>query len=124
MKYFCLGNEFVQEDSYAIKLCRIIKKQNPNLELIECQSSDEFLQNINDDKIIGIIDVVRGIKEVRIVRNHELKKSSNIINSHDFDINFFMNILKEIGIIKKIKIIGIPQQELQDTTIEKVKSLI
>lgn len=118
MKVFCLGNEYIEEDSYAIKLCRKIEK--PGFDFVECQSSDEFLEEVKGHKTAYIIDVVKGLEKVTLITDPE-KIKDNLTTSHDFDIGFFISLLKEMGELETIRIIGIPQKELDENTFNKVK---
>lgn len=119
MKVFCLGNEYFENDSYAIKLCRTLKSSpfNP----IECQSADTFLEEVKGEKKICIIDVVKGIDDVKLLKQNDIR-TNNLKTAHDFDIGFFMSLLKEMGELAEITIIGIPQREPDNDIINKVKS--
>ncbi|MFW6014471.1 MAG: hypothetical protein ACOCQG_04820 [Candidatus Nanoarchaeia archaeon] len=121
MKVFCLGNEHITQDSYAIKLGRELEFED--VDFIECQSADEFLEKVKGLKEIVVLDVAKDITDVKLVTNENIK-SSKITTGHDFDIGFFMSLLKEMGELQKINIIAIPQKEPDKNIIKKVKSKI
>ncbi|MDP2926045.1 MAG: hypothetical protein Q8N99_06745 [Nanoarchaeota archaeon] len=119
-KILCLGNEFIKEDSFAKEIGGKLASDMKNLDFISINHSFQLVDLINSDKDFLILDVVKGLNDVRIIRLEDLKEN-RIINSHDFDSQFF---LKLIGDEKKIKIIGIPSEGASDDIIEKTKILI
>ena len=98
VKILCLGNEFIKEDSFAKKIMLLLKKRGFNV--IDIKDSFQLMNEIEEDCFI--IDVVKGISEIKII-NSDMLKSNSIISAHDFDAGF---VLKLLG--KKTKIIGIP----------------
>src|SRR3989344_2623653 len=100
---YVFGNEYLEYDKFA----REIAKQIKNVNIINCRSPDELLE-INDNEIL-ILDVVKDIKKTIIINNISQIKTRKLMSLHDFDLGFFLSLMKELGINKKIKIIGIPE---------------
>jgi Ni,Fe-hydrogenase maturation factor len=113
------GNEYLEED----KLSRDISEYlDGKFEIIHCRSPDELLE-ADEDEIL-ILDVVKNIKEPMIIDDLAQIKVNKMMSLHDFDVGFFLNLMKEMGINKKIKIIGVPQQGNIREIKEKVETLI
>jgi len=102
-KIFAFGNEYFEGDEVAKELA---KKINSNdFEFIIAQSPNEIL-NVNEELII--IDVVKGLKEVKLIENIDDLVLTNSLTCHDLDLGFYLKLMKETGKIKEVKIIGLP----------------
>lgn len=99
------GNEFLKLDDFAGKVSKHLEgKAN----IIECSSPEIMLDS--KDKEILILDVVKGIKNPVVIKDLSRIKTRRMTSMHDFDIGFFLNLMKNMGMNRKIKIIGIPQK--------------
>jgi|ETNmetMinimDraft_2_1059921.scaffolds.fasta_scaffold03093_4 Ni,Fe-hydrogenase maturation factor len=102
----CFGNEFIKEDSLAKELADEIKLTNINF--IKCNSFNEIIEC--KDKNLFILDVVEDITEVIQIKDINQLKENKLFSLHDFDLGFFLKLMKSLGEIKNISIIGIPQK--------------
>lgn len=102
MKIYCFGNEFVKEDSLAKVLSSEI--QIPGVEFVKADS----VLNIVDASPLYILDVVEGLRKPMLFRDME-NFTANPKNAHDLDLGFYLRLLKEMGKLKNIQVIGIPQ---------------
>ncbi len=108
MYLLAFGNPYLEEDNLAIKIAdSMLDDQLKDLEIIKCLAPDEILSYM--DKEFYILDVVKNAKEVMLIDDIDRLNASNIISMHDFDLGFFLKLMKETGRIDKVKIIGIPQ---------------
>lgn len=101
----CFGNEFVKEDSLAKQLADEIKIKG--VEFVKCNSVDVIFDYKLDE--VFILDVANVDKVVAFDDLGKLK-AGKITTLHDFDLGFFLKLLKELKQIKKIRIIAIPQE--------------
>lgn len=102
------GNPYLNEDNLALKIAdSILEDRIPELEVIKCLSPEEVLNYT--DKDFFILDVVKDIDRVMVIDNIDQLKGGGLISLHDFDLGFFLKLMKETGKIEKVKIIGIPQ---------------
>ena len=110
MQYLlCFGNPYLAEDNLALEVGdAIIKDKIKGLEVIKCVAPDEVMSYIGKD--FAILDVVKGIKKVTIIDDIDKLQSGSMVSLHDFDLGFFLKLMKETGKINNIKIIGIPQK--------------
>ncbi len=115
----CFGNEFIKQDSLAKELADELTI--PNHKFIKCNSPNELL-NIKGDIII--MDVVKGIDKVIIIKDLDQLKTNKLYSLHDFDLAFFLKLMKETGKISSIKIIGIPQKGNKEKIKQQIKKLI
>lgn len=116
-KIFCFGNEFVKGDSLAKEICDSIK----GFDIIRCNSPDELL---NERGEIIILDVVQGINDVIVFDDLNRLKEQKLTTLHDFDLSYFLQIMKELKEIEKVTIIGIPQKGDKEKIKEQVMKLL
>jgi hypothetical protein len=119
MKILSLGNEFVKSDSLAKKICIELEKES-GIKIFNIKDSFQLMDELKSDGDFILIDVVFGLKDVKLIGVGELKLDS-IVTSHDFDAGFVINLLSEN---KNIKIIGIPGFGNYPVIKKKVKDLL
>ncbi|MCW8965994.1 MAG: hypothetical protein OQK82_04800 [Candidatus Pacearchaeota archaeon] len=102
MKVLTLGNEFIEEDSLAKKIGKVLEK---DFEIINIDNSFELMTTLNEisDEIV-LLDVVKDLDKTQIIPVDKLQNDS-ILSAHDFDVGY---VLKLIG--KDVRIIGIPMK--------------
>ena len=99
------GNEFLKKDSMAKKLACSIKSKEINF--VECNSVNDILKQ---DGTLTIMDVVEGIKKPMIIEDIDRLEANKLVSLHDFDLGFFLKLLKETGKLKNVRIIGVPEK--------------
>jgi Ni,Fe-hydrogenase maturation factor len=119
MKIYCFGNEFLENDSLAKTISDEIVL--PGVDFIKCNSPEEIF--FQEEKII-ILDVVEKINDVVLIQDLDTLKDNKIKSLHDFDLSFFLKLMKEMKKIKDMIIIGIPIQGNKETIKEQVISEI
>lgn len=117
VKILCLGNEFIEEDSFAKKISSELKKDNHDI--IDIKDSFQLMEELNKTNDFIILDVVENIKDVQILSISDLK-NIKIMTTHDFDAGFILKLFEG----KNIKIIGLPIKEDVDIIREKIKKFI
>ncbi|MCB9359625.1 hypothetical protein H6503_06865 [Candidatus Woesearchaeota archaeon] len=120
MKVYCFGNEFLENDSFAKEIADEISF--PGIEFVKCDSPDEIFL---EEKEIWILDVVDEIDDVILIDDVDKLKENYISTLHDFDLSYFLKLMKEMGRLNSIKIIGIPmkgdKEEIMDKIVDKLK---
>lgn len=109
MKVYVFGNELIREDAIAHE---VAKKLHVNgVEFVPCQYAEQLIEAFMNEGDIVILDAVKGIKEVTLFDDINAFESHKPSTLHDFDLSFFLKLLKEAGELKsKVKIIGMPTQ--------------
>lgn len=103
MKIHCFGNPYVEEDSLALELADELEIEG--LEFIKCDGPD-FLMDYEGDLII--LDVAKGIEKVELIDDPNKLSSNNMVSLHDFDLQFFLKLLHELGKLGKLSIVAVP----------------
>ena len=100
----CFGNEFIKEDSLAKEIADELFIKN--VRFVKCDNLSEILEYREEN--LYILDVAEGIDEVKVIEDIDNINTRNIISLHDFDLGYFLRLMKENGKIKKIRVIAIP----------------
>ncbi|MFH2106203.1 MAG: hypothetical protein ABII22_03005 [Candidatus Micrarchaeota archaeon] len=122
-KILVFGNELVKSDSLALMVARELGKSG-KLKDIEFKELDAVEEIQNEGKDLVILDVVQGIKKLTIITDFDQLKSSQIYTLHDFDLGMNLKLLKKLGHIDKMKIIGIPMGWKKEKAVKEVRSAI
>jgi Ni,Fe-hydrogenase maturation factor len=119
----CFGNPYLDEDNLALQVADLIVKDRiKGLEVVKCVSPDEILSYT--DKDFFILDVAAGLDKVTLIDDIDKLKSGNMVSLHDFDLGFFLKLMKETGKLDKVRIICIPQKGNVEEIKEKVVALL
>lgn len=116
MKIYVFGNQDVEQDSFAIAVAKEVQSRINSGELGDLADIDfEFVRPnqdlpFEDGKDIVIMDVVKGISEVRIFEDADLDKLISPPRSsvHEFDLGFQLKYLKKLGKLGKVTIVALP----------------
>mgnify|MGYP001590163886 CR=1 FL=1 len=100
---YVFGNEHISQDNFALQVAKKIRKRK----IRHCYSPEEIFE---DNKPAVIIDVVKGAKKPLLIDDVSALKTRKILSMHDFDLAFFIRLMEEMGINKKIRIIGVPER--------------
>jgi Ni,Fe-hydrogenase maturation factor len=118
-KILCLGNEFIEQDSFALKVAGQLSRELPDVHFINVKDSFQLMEflNVYDDVII--LDVVEGLKEIKTLCVDDLQ-DNKIMTAHDFDAGFVIRLFEN----KSLRIIGIPMKGNINIIKENIKKLI
>lgn len=119
-KILVFGNPYLKEDNLAVKVSKSLNLKD--YEVVHCSNPDELLNHDLDKSII--LDVAKGIDKVDMFNDLDSLEFSVIFSIHDFDLSFFLKILKEAGKLDEINIIGIPQGYDENKAVKEIKLLI
>ena len=103
---YVLGNPLEPADRPAVKLLPKLKEKFPQINFVRLDPTEEM--NLNDTKDMMFFDTVIGINKVTKFDDVNQWKVSPRVTVHDYDLPLTLGILKKLGKIKNITIIGIP----------------
>jgi hypothetical protein len=88
-------------------------------------SGVEFIKADSIEGISGdivILDVVKGITDVRILEDIDRIKEFYPVSAHDFDLGTELKLRKAVGELGKVTIIGVPMEgDIEDIKAQVVK---
>jgi Ni,Fe-hydrogenase maturation factor len=101
---YVFGNEYLESDSFAKEMAEELKEKAR----ITCCTSPDLLLDAEEEEII-ILDVIKNVKKTTVITDAAQLKINKLVSMHDFDLAYFLELMKQLGMAKKIKIIGIPE---------------
>jgi Ni,Fe-hydrogenase maturation factor len=119
-KILVFGNPYLKEDNLAVKIGKQINLKG--FKVINCSKPDDLLNHDINKSII--LDVAKGIDQITLFDDIDSLEFSVIFSLHDFDLSYFLNLLKETGKLEKANIIGIPADYDEEKAVNEVKQLI
>ena len=119
-KILVFGNPYLKEDNLAVKIGRKLNAKGFDVEF--CSNPDDLLNHNLEESVI--LDVAKGIDKVDLFDDIDSLEFSVIFSLHDFDLSFFLKLLKETGQVDKVNIIGIPQEYSEEKALDETIALI
>jgi Ni,Fe-hydrogenase maturation factor len=101
---YVFGNEYLKSDSFAKEMAEELKEK---AKITFC-TTPELLLDAEEEEII-ILDVIKNVKETTVITDAAQLKINKLVSMHDFDVAYFLELMKQLGMLKKIKIIGVPE---------------
>ena len=126
IKVFVFGNQDLKEDNLPIRILPELRKIFPNIEF-EVKDPNEELGDVYTDVItlvITVIDTVIGIKDVEVFDDLEKFAAAPRVGMHDFDALTNLRYLQKLGKIKKVRVIGVPQEMDEKKAIKKISAAL
>ena len=123
MKILVFGNELVEKDNLALKLLPKLKEKFADIEFKEFDPGENLESEIDEGKLV-ILDVIEGIDKIIIVDDIDRLKVSKIYSMHDFDLGYNLKLLKKIGKLREVEIIGLPMEMDEDEAFEEISSIL
>jgi hypothetical protein len=105
---FVLGNPLEDTDRVPIQLLPELTKVYPNINFVLFDPTEELPEPI--PKHMYLLDTIEGIDKVTLFTDMNNFLLSPRFSVHDFDVPLFLGILKKLGKINQVTIIGIPKK--------------
>ena len=120
MKIYILGNPLVAADSLPLKLLPKLRTALPDFEFIETDPTENFIPEANSI----IIDTVLGISKVTKFNSIDEFETFRSVTAHDYDLSLHLQLLKKLGKLNSVVIIGIPAKGDLAMIFRRIKQLI
>lgn len=120
---FCFGNPLVKEDSLPLMLIEDLRKSFPDIEFRPAYSVEDAEEYVRKNKELTIIDTVEEIKRVTLLSDKDLGPCA-ACSLHDFDIGASIRLMKKLGMLRKVAILGIPKGYPKAKALKELKYLI
>jgi len=127
LRIYVFGNTFVKEDIGALLIMPVLQRKFPEIQFILTDPNEDFPPK--KEKDIIILDTVKGISSTTLLDFTNLQNIEKTpISPHDYDLLLHLLLLKKMGKINSVKIIGLPmylviKKEL-NRTIQIISSLL
>jgi len=121
MKVFVFGSDY-GGDSIAFKVAEDLKHEKEHDFIYSNDPTDLMYE-----KNLVIMDACKDLKKARIFRNVSDLAEHNICSLHDFDLGYFLRLANNMGMKKKVTIIGLPMDgdynKIRDDAIDLLQEL-
>ncbi|MDP1728948.1 MAG: hypothetical protein Q8L27_01955 [archaeon] len=118
-KIYVLGNPLMRQDSIPLRLLPKLRKSFNNIDFIELDPTENFPEGN-----LILIDTILNADQVSIITDIDKIRTEKSYSLHDFDLGFTLKLMKKIGKVKDIKIIGIPALIQEEEALKQLKKLI
>lgn len=115
----CFGNEYVDSDSLPKQIADELKIKG--VTFLKCNNLNDVLEKTGE---VFILDVAKGIDDIKVFDDLSKINAKNITSLHDFDLGYFLTLMKTIGKIEKIRIIAIPIGYDKEKAKEELKKIL
>lgn len=119
-RIYVLGNPLVKVDSLPLQLLTQLRKKFEKISFIELDPTESF----PEEEHFIIIDTVLNASKVVLLNNIDDIQFHTQFSLHDFDLGFNLKLLKKLGKIKKVSIIGIPPNIKKEEALEEIEKII
>lgn len=118
---YILGNPLEKIDKLSVSLTNDLQKIFKNFSFIKFDPTEE-LPKIN--KKLVFIDNVLGVNKLTLFTDLNNFLESPRYSAHDFDLYLNLSILKKLGKIEEILIIGLPIKCKKEQVLNDVKKIL
>ncbi|MFH0808094.1 MAG: hypothetical protein V1888_00550 [archaeon] len=121
MKILTFGNPLLKQDSLPIKLIPTLQTKFPNHTFLHIDPT-ENLEKYGPH--LTILDTVQNIDKLTILTSIEQLHANKVYSMHDFDLALNLKLLKKLGLIKSVKIIGMPINTTEKEILPQLQSIL
>mgnify|MGYP001344903027 CR=1 FL=1 len=118
IRILVFGNPYLKEDTLALKVA-----QSLEIEGVEFKATAN-LNDLLDEKYEAILDVAYGVPRVVLLDNLDKLKEHKLVSLHDYDVSFFLKLMKAMGKLQQVKIIAISITYDFEKALEETSKLI
>lgn len=112
------GNPFLEVDSLAVDVAT--RLTIPGVEFKVTAELNDLLEQEYD----CILDVAYGVPRVVTIDDPDMLVEHPLMSLHDYDVSFFIKLMRKLGKLDKVTIIAIPVGYDIDLAIFEVASLL
>ncbi len=121
MTVLVFGNEDIAADSLPVRILPELRKRCPGIDFLAKDPNEDF--ELPEGAVI--IDVVAGLKEIRVFDSLDDFQAPPRMTLHDFDLFGHLQLLKKLGKLpSKIKIIGIPPTISEEKALDSITAIL
>ena len=121
MTIFVFGNPDLAMDSIPIKILPQLQKKFPSIQFEVKDPNEEW--DVPEELII-IDTVISGCDTSRLFNDLDEFVGAPQLTMHDFDALANLKYLKKLGILKKVRIIGLPPNISEKRAVESIDKIL
>lgn len=117
---YALGNPLLKEDALPLKLLPKLKEMFKDVAFKELDPSE----NLPEEEHLVIIDTIINCERVCVLKEIDKIATEPRYSLHDFDLGFSLKLMKKLGKINDVTIIGVPQMIRLEDALEQIGKII
>jgi len=121
MKVLVFGNPLLENDSLPLKLLPKLREMFSDIDFKEIEPTEDLDREGRD---LVILDSVEGIDDVMKINSIEQLHTNKVYSMHDFDLGYNLKLLKKVGKIDSVRIIGIPMGISEGEALNQIQSIL
>lgn len=102
---YVVGNAIDPRDRLPMRLLPSLRRRCPNIAFLPFDPTEEFPSHTPH---LVLIDAVEGISRVMLFSDLNRFSLSPRVTVHDYDLSIHLSLLKKLGKLEKLTIVGIP----------------
>jgi Ni,Fe-hydrogenase maturation factor len=115
------GNLDLEEDSLPLRILPQLQRQRPDLTFKTRDPMEEW-DNVPDPLIV--VDTVKGIAAVTVLKDLELFEDAPRVSMHDLDLLSQLQLLKKVGKLGHVVVVGVPPTLQPDEAIRQIAAAL
>jgi len=120
VKLLVFGNPALAIDNLAVRVGKALQQEGFDVLHLEDPLG---LSQLKFEEYL-ILDVAEGITEPRIITDLDKLVLGRLCSLHDFDMAYFLKLLKATGKIENVRILALPQQMALEDAVAAVKTVL
>ena len=123
MKVSVFGNPDIKEDSLVVDLVPELRRRFKEVKF-KVEDPSEGLKPPPADAGWVILDVAKGIEEVKVFEDLDKLESLRRVSLHDYEVGMELKLLKKLGKVGELKIIAVPIRMKKERAMENIVRII
>ena len=115
------GNPDLAEDSLPLKVLPQLQRQRPDL-IFRVRDPMEEWDDVPNPLIV--VDTVKGIDAVIVLKDLELFQDAPRVSMHDLDLLAQLQFLKKVGKLGHVVVVGVPPTLQPDEAIKQIAAAL
>ena len=117
---YALGNPLLKEDSLPLKILPKLRERFKGVVFKELDPSE----NLPEEEHLVIVDTIINCNNVCVLKDIDKIATEPRYSLHDFDLGFSLKLMKKLGKINDVTIIGVPQMIRLENALEQTVKII
>lgn len=125
LRVLVFGNPLLAADSLPLRLLPRLRRKFPGIEFVEFDPN-EGLEKEAENGTLTILDSVDGVTKVSLFTEKDVGKLElcGRCSMHDFDLAWNLKLLKKLGLLKGVRIVGLPQKMEEKQALAGITSIL
>lgn len=121
MDVWVFGNIDLAEDSLPLKILPQLQRQRPDLTFKTRDPMEEW-DDVPDPLVV--VDTVKGIDAVTVLKDLELFEDTPRVSMHDLDLLSQLQLLRKVGKLGHVTVVGVPPGLQPDEAVRQISAAL